>query len=158
LAYASRAGGPVRNAFTPTGRAYGTPQGRPLPGQQQRFAVVPSNGGHAIELADNEAATVTVNEDGSLSIEVSHKPAPANGNSSNGNGNGVAVQDESHRSLRHRLRSGVAIVSRMSWTRDPSDGSVTFAPNEGETLDVSGDSVMAVVAAVPSSQPVGRPA
>jgi hypothetical protein len=130
-------------------RAIGAPVGR-VDGQhgaRNKFAVSANgNGGHSVSLADNEAATLTVNEDGSLVIEVQNKPTNGNG-ASNGNG---AVQAEPVQSA---SRAAARRVGKMSWERDPSDGSVLFAPDEGETLHVNGDATMANVVAEPSPPP-----
>jgi hypothetical protein len=107
-------------------------------GSRQRFAVTPSNGGHAIELGDNETAVLTVAEDGSLVVTVESKPA-ANGN------NGNAVVRSARRGFRGQR-------SRMSWERDPASGGVTFLPDEGEVIDMSGDAIQAVVTAQPSPE------
>jgi hypothetical protein len=130
-------------------RALGAPVGRVYGqhGQRNKFAVSGNgNGGHSVTLADNEAATLTVNEDGSLTVEIINKPANGNG-TNGGNGNGSAVQAEPVQNAR---RAAGRQVNRMSWEKDPSDGSVTFYPDADETLHVNGDALMANVVAEPS--------
>jgi hypothetical protein len=126
-------------------RAFAAPHGRTYSTPRNKFAVSGNgNGGHSVSLADNEATTLTVNEDGSLVIEVQNKPAP------NGTGNGAAVHTEPVENAR---RTAGRAVAKMSWERNPSDGSVTFYPDEGEVLHVSGDALMANIAAEPVPAP-----
>jgi hypothetical protein len=134
--YSGRAALPTRNrAFTaPHGRVYSGPQGV----RHQKFAgsTDADTGAHHVDLADTEAATITFNEDGSLVIEVQNKPA--NGN--NGNGNGAAEQGEP---VEAAHRAAARQVNRMSWEKNPADGSVTFRPDDDEVLHVTGDSTHA---------------
>jgi hypothetical protein len=131
---------------TPAGHVYGAPHGRAYPGERSKFAVTSNgNGGHSVTLADNETATLIVGEDGALSISIENKPQRQRG--SGGNDNGTAVHAEPVENAR---RAAGRQISKMSWERDPSDGSVTFTPDDNETLHVSGDAIMATVAVEPS--------
>jgi hypothetical protein len=78
-------------------------------------------------------------------ISIENKPAEHGGG--NGNGPLVAPVPES-RTLSCRLQA------KMSWERDPATGGIVFTPDAGEALDVDGDALMAVVAAV--AVPVGQ--
>jgi hypothetical protein len=141
--YATRALNTSRNlnraVSAPHGRVYGQH------GTRQKFAVStdPDTGAHSIALDNHESATIALNADGSCTIEVANKP---NGNVGN-NGNGAAVHTEPVQNAR---RSAGRQISKMSWEKDPMDGSVTFTPDANETLHVNGDPLMANVVAEPS--------
>jgi hypothetical protein len=142
--------GRALNTSRTCNRAFAAPHGRTYgqPGARNKFAVSTNgNGGHSVSLADNEAARLTVNEDGSLTIEIENKPANGNAGNGNGNGNGGAVHAEP---VENSRRTAARQVNRMSWEKNPSDGSVTFTPGEAETLHVSGDATMANITAEPS--------
>jgi hypothetical protein len=130
------------NAFYPGRRlaASYTP-GRAFSGTRERFSVAPNadTGGHDIALGDNEVAVVSVDDDGKVKIEISNKPpaeepAPAEG-------------EAAYRSAKRGNQ-----IDKMSWTKNP-DGTVTFIPDDSETLNVSGDAMQAVVSALPTTQP-----
>ena len=130
------------NAFYSDRRfaGYTTPS-RHFPGTRERFSVAPNadTGGHDVALGDNEIAVVTVDEDGKVKIEISNKPraeepAPAEGEAP----------------ARSAPRGNQ--INKMSWTKNP-DGTVTFIPDDSETLNVSGDAMQAVVSALPTTQP-----
>jgi hypothetical protein len=125
-------------AFRTPGRAYGATFS---PTRQRFSATANPENGHEISLGDNELATVTVDADGNTVISIENKPAE-NGGGNGGNGNGplVAPVQES-RTLSRRLQT------KMSWERDPAIGGIVFRLDAGETLDVDGDTLMAVVTA-----------
>ena len=108
-----------------------------------------AEGGHQIALNDGEVATVTVDADGNTVISIENQPAMSNDNGGNG-GRPAPVEQSRRRSFGRRL------IGKMSWSRE-TDGSVTFQPGEGEVLDIDGDSIMAVVHAVPTTTPSGAP-
>ena len=126
------------NAFY-TGRRFAgyTTPGRHFPGTRERFSVTPNadTGGHDVALGDNEVAVVAVGDDGGIKIEISNKrpaaePTPAEG-------------DAAARSAPKQVNN------KMAWVKNP-DGTITFSPDDNETLNVSGDAMQAVVTALPS--------
>jgi hypothetical protein len=123
-------------------RAFSSPHGRAFTGQRNKFAVSadPDTGAHSIELGDNETATISLAEDGSLNIEVQNKPAA--------NGNGAAAQGEPVTNARRTFASQ---RNNMSWEKNP-DGSVLFVPDADEVLSVSGDATHASINVEPSAQ------
>lgn len=128
----------ARSTFGAAGRTYG--------GQRNRFVLgTTAEGASEVTLGDGEVATVTTDVDGNTVVTIENNPAaePANGN-----GNGVAMPVEASRNLIGRLSNGIR--QKMSWQRE-GDGTITFTPDEGEALDVDGDSLLAVVTAVPTS-------
>jgi hypothetical protein len=131
------------NAFYSDRRFAGyTTPGRTYPGTRERFSVTPNadTGGHDVALGDNEVAVVAIGDDGSIKIEISNKPPaqePANGE---------VTDAKAGRSVH---RSAPKQVNRMSWEKNP-DGTITFSPDDNETLDVNGDAIQAVVTALPS--------
>jgi hypothetical protein len=125
-------------------RAYRSPYGRTHPGSRQKFAVSQSEtGGHQIELSDGELATLSITEDGSMTVTVVNKPAE--------NGNG-AHNDNDAKPAEAARHSAAGPIGKMSWIHG-NDGSVTFSPDDNETLVVSGDAIFATVTAAPA--PVG---
>jgi hypothetical protein len=125
---------PARSTFGAAGRTYG--------GQRNRFVLgTTAEGASEVTLGDGEVATVTVDAEGNTVVTIENKPA-----AENGNGNGVAMPVEASRNLIGRLTNGIR--QKMSWQRE-GDGTITFTPDEGEALDVDGDSLLAVVTAIP---------
>jgi hypothetical protein len=133
----------------------GTPfaRNRALPGQRNRFAAStnPDTGAHAIALDDREAATVTLQPDGALTIEIANKPGPGEGEEAGaGNGNSATFAQTTLVAEPAR-RAFASQRNRMSWTRE-TGGQITFVPDDGEVLVVDGDAIQAVVSAHPSPQ------
>jgi hypothetical protein len=126
-------------------RAYGSPYGRTVhTGQRHKFAVSQSEtGGHQIELSDGELANLSIAEDGSMAVTVANKPTE------NGNGEHNGNDAKPAEAVRH---SAAGPIGKMSWIHG-NDGSVTFVPNDNETLAISSDAIFATVTAAPA--PVG---
>jgi hypothetical protein len=130
-------------------RAYSSPYGRAHPGPRRKFAVSQTEtGGHQIELRDGELATLSIAEDGAMTVTVVNKPAE--------NDNGIGNGENGNGAHENREKAGAgpchAPRQRMNWVHN-NDGSVTFAPDENETLAISGDAIFATVTAAPA--PVG---
>lgn len=124
---------------TTSHRAFVSPHGK--------FSISVDDAGTShVHLDNGEVAELTTNDDGSLSISITNKPA-ANGNG--GNSNGVVHSEPQQNGCSVAVRVARQLVNRMSWERDPGDGSVRFTPDEGETLHVEGDAVQAVVSTEP---------
>jgi hypothetical protein len=130
----------ARSTFSAAGRTYG--------GQRNRFMIgTTPEGTSEVVLGDGEVATVTVDAEGNTVISIENKPIE------NGNGEPVPMESEPvTTSFVGRLAG--SIRQKMSWQRE-GDGTITFTPDENETLDVDGDSVLAVITAVPTTSPAG---
>jgi hypothetical protein len=138
-----------RTFAAPVRAALGTSAQAQSFGQRHKFAVTPTEaGGHEVTLGDNETATISMNADGSCTVTVENKPAADNG--ANGNGAPASMPVVVEAAYRGARRAGTHTVSKMSWERDPATGGISFVPDTGETLDVDGDAIQAVVTTLPA--------